>query len=79
VHEIQLESILPDQVPAGIGWKDDTRVMVVTEPGTLIEFTTDADELIGLVSDSLTRGFTDAECARYDIDPCPSLDDMRAG
>jgi WD40 repeat protein len=77
VHEIQLDGILPDQVPAGIGWKDDMHVMVVTEPGMLIELTTDADELIGLVKESLTRGFTESECARYEIDPCPSLEEMR--
>ena len=79
VHEIQLGDILPDQLPAGIGWKDDTRVMVVTETGTLIEFTTDPDELMGLVASSLTRGFTAGECARYEIDPCPSLQEMREG
>jgi hypothetical protein len=77
VHEIELDSILPDQPPAGVGWKDDTHILVVTEPGMLVEFTTDADELIALVKESLTRGFTDAECVRYGIDPCPSLDEMR--
>jgi len=79
VHEIQLHDILPNELPAGIGWKDDTRVMVVTETGTLIEFTTDPDELMGLVASSLTRGFTAGECARYEIDPCPSLQEMREG
>ncbi len=58
---------------------DDSRVAVVTQAGLLIEFTTDADELMDLVTESLTRGFTAGECARYVIDPCPTLEEMREG
>ena len=79
VHEIQLGDILQNQQPAGITWTDDARIMVVTQQGMLVEFTTDTDELIGLVADSLTRGFTDDECARYEIDPCPTIEEMREG
>jgi hypothetical protein len=28
---------------------------------------------------NLTRSFTALECEKYDIDPCPTLDEMRGG
>ncbi len=28
------------------------------------------------VRQTLTRGFTEIECTTYDIDPCPSLEEM---
>jgi len=78
-HEIQLRFMHPNELAVGVAWTDDSRIAVVTEAGLLIEFTTDADELMDLVTESLTRGFTAGECARFEIYPCPTLEEMREG
>ena len=77
VHEFQLDDIFAGQLLAGVDWTDEANFVVVTETGMLAKFTTDADELAGRVRASLTRSFTEGECARYEIDPCPSLEEIR--
>jgi hypothetical protein len=42
-------------------------------------YTLDGDELVRLTRASLTRTFTEVECARYGIDPCPTLEELRRG
>jgi len=55
-------------------------VVVAPETGSrLLRFTLDGDRLLSLAVDSLTRGFRAEECATYDIDPCPTLEEMRSG
>ena len=38
---------------------------------------TERDRLLGVVKDSLQRGFKDSECSLYEIDPCPTLEELR--
>ena len=47
--------------------------------GDLLIMTVDPAELANTVRASLTRTFTDTECTTYGIDPCPTLEQMRAG
>lgn len=56
----------------GLGWVDDTQLAAVLSGGVILTLTTDMDELIGLVRESLTRGFTATECRRYRIEGCPA-------
>jgi WD40 repeat protein len=58
----------------------DSHLAVVLTDGHLRLVTIDAGELLEIVRGSLTRGFTEAECARFNFgDDCPSLEELRAG
>ena len=64
----------------GVAFVDDTHLAVAPQPGGLLVFTLDRDELLATVRSSLTRGFTPDECERFAFaEPCPSLDAMRIG
>jgi hypothetical protein len=41
--------------------------------------TLNPDVLLDAALSRLTRGFTGQECATYDIEPCPTLEEMTAG
>jgi WD40 repeat protein len=47
--------------------------------GKLRLFTIDPTELLDIARSRVTRGFTDTECTKYNIDPCPTLEDIRKG
>jgi WD40 repeat protein len=68
---------LPAQVQ-GLAFADGTRLLAAPDGGSLLEFTLDPAELESLVRGSLTRGFTPTECVTYEIDPCPTLEEMQA-
>jgi serine/threonine protein kinase/DNA-binding SARP family transcriptional activator/WD40 repeat protein len=56
---------------------DDDRHLVVTpQEGPVLILTMDLDELLQVGRDRLTRGFSEAECEKYDLDPCPALADL---
>jgi hypothetical protein len=58
---------------------DDTRIVVGTgQTGEWRIIDTDLDRLIARAHAQLSRGFTDAECVLYDIEPCPTLDELIA-
>jgi WD40 repeat protein len=62
----------------GLAFIDNSELAVaLSGPGLLI-MTVDPAELERTVRASLTRGFTDTECATYRIDPCPTLAEMRS-
>lgn len=42
-------------------------------------FTLDPEELKSIALDRLTRGFTEEECGTYEVDPCPTLQEMWDG
>jgi WD40 repeat protein len=65
----------------GVAFLDDDTILVAPQSGgPLLRFTIDSNELIDIAFDSLNRGFTEAECAAYEIEPCPTtLDEMRSG
>ena len=63
----------------GVAFLDDETIAVAPEIGDeLLVFTLDRDRLVERALESLTRGFTEGECATYDIDPCPTLEDLRS-
>lgn len=41
--------------------------------------TVDPDTLVRTARERLTRTFTPSECSTYNIDPCPTLEEIRAG
>jgi WD40 repeat protein len=47
--------------------------------GRLRTFTIDPTELLDIARSRVTRGFTDTECVKYNIDPCPTLEEIQAG
>lgn len=56
---------------------DESHIMVVTLDGEILIFTLDPEELKSIALDRLTRGLSEEECSIYDIDPCPTLEEMR--
>ncbi len=73
VHAIRAD----DQVFGLEFANDDQHLLVTLETGDRFTYTLDPDELLEIARSRLTRGFTDAECARFEIDPCPTLDELR--
>ena len=76
--ELVQEIPVGDSPVQGVAFVDDRHVAVTPERGDLLVFTIDAHELLDIVRDSLTRGFTASECARFALgDDCPTLADLR--
>ena len=75
--EVILEVPLNSRVP-NVEFLDDDHVMAVSLEGDVLVFTLDPKELKEIALDRLTRGFTEEECGIYGIDPCPSLEEIRA-
>ena len=64
----------------GIRFEDQTTLLVGPElGGQILRFTLDEALLVQLALDTVTRGFTEEECATFNIDPCLTLEEMRAG
>ena len=69
---------IPAPFPSDAAWLGPDRLAVFLPEG--VEFLAVSLNVDDLVADSirrLTRSFTVEECAVYDIDPCPTLDDIR--
>jgi WD40 repeat protein len=64
--------------PAAYFHHGDTHIVSVSTGGTLREFTIDVEELIAIAKARLTKTLTPDECARFGIDPCPTLDEIKA-
>jgi WD40 repeat protein len=76
--------ILEHEVPfgrtqvQGVAFIDDSHLAVTPEEGNLYVVTIDTDELLEIVRESLTRGFTTTECSKFSFgDRCPSLAELR--
>lgn len=64
----------------GVAFLDNETIAVAPQGGgPLLRFTRDSEQLVNIAFDSLNRGLTEAECATYDTDPCPTLEEMRSG
>jgi WD40 repeat protein len=63
----------------GVAYTDATHLAVIPKEGTLYILTTSPEELLRFARRSVSRGFDKAECERYRLDPCPTLEDLRAG
>jgi len=53
-------------------------VWAVTLDAERIGEITIASDWAEYARDAVARGFTTAECSIYDIDPCPSLEDIKS-
>lgn len=74
------EAALGESVIQGVGFVDESHVAVTPINGGLQVITTDIDELLAIVRNTLTRGFTDVECGKYNFEGgCPSLEELQAG
>jgi WD40 repeat protein len=74
VHEINIGNTQAN----GVAFLNDSHLMVLSQQGDLKVYTLDLDELVALVRQSLTIGFTSFECERYGFgDECPTLEELR--
>ncbi len=58
---------------------NDRHLMVTPQEGQVLIMTLDTAELLDVARARVTRGFNPAECDKYQIDPCPDLESIRAG
>ncbi len=65
--------------PAAYFRSGDNHIVSISTGGLLREFTIDTDELIAIAKARLTRALTVDECATFGIDPCPTLEEVKAG
>lgn len=77
-HELAMEVRLNGKTE-NIEWLNGNHLMVISSNGSVLVFTMDTGELQQVVRSRLTRGFTEEECASFDIDPCPTLQEIRNG
>jgi len=63
----------------GVAFMDNRHLAVTPQGADLFIMTVDPAELASTVRASLTRTFTATECTTYNIDPCPTLEQMQAG
>jgi WD40 repeat protein/energy-coupling factor transporter ATP-binding protein EcfA2 len=61
----------------GTTFVDERRLGVVLDDGSFRVVSIDTGQLLDIVRESLTRGFTEAECERFNFDVCPTLEEMR--
>jgi hypothetical protein len=58
---------------------DDRHLLVTTAFGPVEILTLDIDELVREARTRVIRTFTDNECSTYNIDPCPTLEELKNG
>ena len=64
----------------GVDFISNDRLAVVdNNSGSLRLFTIDPVELLEIARARVTRGHTETECKKYNIDPCPTLEEIRTG
>jgi WD40 repeat protein len=56
---------------------DDRQLMVTARRGPVKIVTIDTGDLIALARSRVTRGFTPSECDQYQLDPCPTREQIR--
>ena len=76
VHQIRVSS---DGPVAGVAFNGQHLLVTIPATGELRGFTIDNDELLDLARSRLSRSFSAAECITYRIDPCPTLEETKAG
>jgi class 3 adenylate cyclase/WD40 repeat protein len=76
VHEI----FIGETQVQGAAFVNDTQVAIAPEEGNIYVMTIDRDELLAVVRSSLTRGFSEAECERFNFgSDCPTLEELQSG
>jgi DNA-binding CsgD family transcriptional regulator/WD40 repeat protein len=76
VHEMEFSGQSVD----GVAFVDNVSIAVLLgDQGNLTLLTIDEPTLLTIARKSLTRGFSAAECERFDFETCPSLEEMTKG
>jgi WD40 repeat protein len=75
--EIQVSET--DRVQAVEFVDSDTKIIATLRGGPAFVFAIDSEDVIALGRSRIVRSFTEDECATYDIDPCPTLEEMKTG
>jgi WD40 repeat protein len=70
---------IPAPFPSDAAWLADDRLVVFLAGARWYEVSLAVDDLVADVQSQLTRTFTVAECATYQIDPCPTLEEVKGG
>jgi len=70
---------VPGSEVQGVAFRDDDHLVVTPADGTVRIYTLDVTELVRIARSAATRTFTPVECARFGIDPCPTLEQLRGG
>jgi WD40 repeat protein len=77
-HEIPVSR--DEKGVGGVDFLTNERLAVVDDnSGQLHTFSIDPSELLAIARSRVTRGFTDTECTKYNLDPCPTLEDIQSG
>jgi WD40 repeat protein len=78
--ELVEELFVADTQVQGLAFLTEDHLAVAPEPGNILVYTLDVDELISVARESLSRGFTPDECDQYNFgEDCPTLEELRTG
>ena len=58
-------------------WLDETTIAMLYADGAIVALTTETQDLISSARQKVTRTLTSVECRDFDIDPCPTLEELR--
>jgi WD40 repeat protein len=86
VHEIATGDLMaelpvaPDVQANNVQFLDsETIVVTAGDRGLMFQLALDDSALLPVARHWLTRTFSDRECERYGLDPCPRLEELRGG
>ena len=60
-------------------WLDESTIAMLYDGGAIVALTTDTQDLISAARSRLTRTLTSVECREFDIDLCPTLEELKSG
>jgi WD40 repeat protein len=75
----ELLHLIPLPNPSDAYWLDDLHLVVGTANGPWTTITLDPNELADVARERLRRSFTSTECEFFDVDPCPTLEELQGG
>ncbi len=70
---------IPAEFPSDAAWLSSDRLAVFLAEGVeYLDVSLNVDDLVAEATQRLTRSFSVEECAVYQIDPCPTLEQIRS-
>ena len=79
VAELDISTGDSNRSARGLAWLGDSELAVASEAGEIFVTTIDPDELTAATRASITRAPTADQCARFGLEPCPTLAELRDG
>ena len=71
---------IPAPKPSDAAWLSDDRLALFLADGAKwMEVSLSVEDLVADARARLTRSFTPGECSTYQIDPCPSFEEIKGG